>query len=271
MKNKYLLSIGLLSALVLFSCKKEESKPISITPIVEEPIIEEEEVTADESLNISCEITCYGHNIIKLHSFAYGSYTITDKGICYGTSPTPTTSDITQSSSTEYFTINNLIPSTTYYIRQYAINEFGTFYSNEVSTTTNINPPTLSIGDMYQGGMIASLNCDGTHGLIVSTYHNQTTYTHVQSVIECDTYTSGGYDDWFLPSKYSMQTIYTNLYTTGLLTNFGSGSTIYNSYWTNTPAGGNNFEDFFYYFSFANGMNTDTEFYEMYSRPVRSF
>ena len=70
-----------------------------------------------------------------------GGSLITQRGVCYSTTPTPTTANTTviSGSGTGSFTSNltGLIPNSTYYVRAYAINSAGTAYGNEVSFTAN--------------------------------------------------------------------------------------------------------------------------------------
>ena len=69
-----------------------------------------------------------------------GGSLITQRGICYSTSSSPTTANTTiiGGSGTGSFTSNltGLTASTTYYVRAYATNSAGTSYGNEVSFTT---------------------------------------------------------------------------------------------------------------------------------------
>jgi len=70
-----------------------------------------------------------------------GNTTITEKGICWGTSPNPTTSNtklITNAAINSPISIYPypLQSSTLYYIRAYAVTPLGTVYSSQVSTTT---------------------------------------------------------------------------------------------------------------------------------------
>lgn len=79
-----------------------------------------------------------------------GGTPVTHRGICFGTSPTPTTANtsILSGSGTGSFTSNltGLKDSTTYYVRAYAINSAGTAYGNELSfTTTSSNPNHLNV------------------------------------------------------------------------------------------------------------------------------
>lgn len=69
-----------------------------------------------------------------------GGATVVGRGICWGTEHNPTISDShgSNGTGTGTFTVDlsDLSPSTTYYVRAYAINSVGTSYGNEVSFTT---------------------------------------------------------------------------------------------------------------------------------------
>jgi ligand-binding sensor domain-containing protein len=69
-----------------------------------------------------------------------GGGTITARGLCWSTSPSPTTSNFTTNdgAGTGSFTSNltGLNPGITYYVRAYATNSAGTAYGNEVNFTT---------------------------------------------------------------------------------------------------------------------------------------
>jgi len=70
-----------------------------------------------------------------------GGATVTERGVCWNTSPTPTTANpkTTDGTGTGTFTssITSLLPNTTYYVRAYATNNTGTAYGDEVSFTTS--------------------------------------------------------------------------------------------------------------------------------------
>ena len=72
-----------------------------------------------------------------------GGAALTARGVCWSTSHNPTVSGshTNDGTSTGTFTSNltGLTPSTTYYVRAYATNSFGTFYGDEVSVTTSQN------------------------------------------------------------------------------------------------------------------------------------
>jgi uncharacterized protein (TIGR02145 family) len=69
-----------------------------------------------------------------------GGLEITHRGVCWSTNPNPTINDDTTLNLNEkhYFVarLSGLEPSTTYYIRAYAINEKGTAYGKEITFTT---------------------------------------------------------------------------------------------------------------------------------------
>ena len=69
-----------------------------------------------------------------------GESAVTEKGLCWSTSPTPTIADshIACGTGTGSFstTLTGLTSGTTYYIRAYATNGAGTAYGNEVFCTT---------------------------------------------------------------------------------------------------------------------------------------
>jgi uncharacterized protein (TIGR02145 family) len=71
-----------------------------------------------------------------------GGATVTERGIVYGTSSNPTTSNtkISSGSGTGSFSVNvtSLNPNTTYYIRSYAINSAGTGYGNNITFQTTV-------------------------------------------------------------------------------------------------------------------------------------
>ena len=76
-----------------------------------------------------------------------GTAPITQRGVCWGTYPNPTTasSHTTDGSGTGAFVSNlaGLTRNTLYYIRAYANNSAGTIYGNELSFTTLNDPSTF--------------------------------------------------------------------------------------------------------------------------------
>ncbi len=120
-----------------------------------------------------------------------GSATVTERGVCWGTSHNPTISGshATSGTSTGTFTVNmtGLTANTHYYVRAYAKNSAGISYGNEVDFTTsqNISAPTVTTSQVTNvtqttatgGGNVTS---DGgatvtERGICWSTSHNPTT------------------------------------------------------------------------------------------------
>ena len=80
---------------------------------------------------------------------ADGGSSVTERGICYGTSANPSISNskAVMGNGTGAFsgTISGLAGNTTYYAKAYATNSYGTTYGTEVSfTTTQLLAPTLT-------------------------------------------------------------------------------------------------------------------------------
>jgi len=172
-----------------------------------------------------------------------GGASVTARGVCWNTTGSPTTADskTTNGSGTGSFisSLTGLTAGTTYYVRSYATNIVGTAYGDQVSFTT------FFIGQRYGGGFIFYVEGNGLHGLIAAASDESTgdwsnvnstllgttgtaigsgesnTYAiihqlgHTASAAKiCDSYVTveGGvtYDDWFLPSKDELNSMYVN-------------------------------------------------------------
>lgn len=96
-------------------------------------------VTTATTNNITYNSATSGGNVTSS-----GGATVTARGVCWSTSPNPTIEDphTTDGSGTGTFVsqITGLQPVTTYYVRAYATNSFGTAYGNEEVFTTATAP-----------------------------------------------------------------------------------------------------------------------------------
>ncbi len=83
-----------------------------------------------------------------------GGSPVTEKGLCWSTTPNPTTSDSKTSdgnglgSFTDLFT--GLTPWTNYHVRAYATNAVGTSYGADIAFQTSINGGVFDISSFYQ-------------------------------------------------------------------------------------------------------------------------
>ncbi|MEI6823815.1 MAG: hypothetical protein WCL51_17940, partial [Bacteroidota bacterium] len=95
-----------------------------------------------------------------------GGYTVTTRGVCYSTSPGPTTasSKVTSGTGSGVFsaTMTGLTPNTKYYVRAFGTNAVSTYYGNEISFTTSngaislttTTPYSVTINSATSGGNI---------------------------------------------------------------------------------------------------------------------
>ncbi len=93
-------------------------------------------VTTTTATNITANSAVCGGNVT-----GDGGYTVIQRGVCYSTTPNPTTGGMhtTDGSGTGSFVSNltGLTAGTTYYYRAYATNATGTVYGEERTLTTN--------------------------------------------------------------------------------------------------------------------------------------
>lgn len=113
-------------------------------------------------------LNTYAASGVSIDSAASGGYNISDggtpiteRGICYSTSPTPTTSSskvIDSLTGTTAFisSLSSLSDNTLYYVRAYAINKKGTSYGNQITfSTLDLTTATVSttaISDIRETG-----------------------------------------------------------------------------------------------------------------------
>jgi hypothetical protein len=168
-----------------------------------------------------------------------GGGTVTERGVCWSTSPNPTIADskTIDGDGAGVFTssLTGLSPNTPYYVKAYATNRVGTAYGDQVSFSTI----SFAIGQTYGGGVIFWLDGTGQHGLISATSNQSTSaewgcygttiggtstsigtgQANTTAIVNgcstagiaariCNDLVLNGYDDWFLPSKDELNQMY---------------------------------------------------------------
>jgi hypothetical protein len=128
-----ILAIVVASSILFVACTKEMSE-VRLDP----------KLSTSQVLNVtSATATVVGFVVAEGDGF-------TEKGVCYNTTPAPTTanSKVAYSGTTPTATFNvvlsNLAYATKYYARAYAVNPGGTLYGEEYSFTTLPVVPTLT-------------------------------------------------------------------------------------------------------------------------------
>jgi len=143
-------------------------------------------LTTSAPTNITTTGATLGGNITS-----DGNATVTERGVCYSTSPNPTTANtkLVIGSGTGSFSqaITGLTANTTYYVRAFAVNSQGTAYGNQQTFTTSLElslavlttstPTNITTTGATLGGNITS---DGNatvteRGVCYSTSPNPTT------------------------------------------------------------------------------------------------
>ncbi|PKP37270.1 MAG: hypothetical protein CVT98_06305, partial [Bacteroidetes bacterium HGW-Bacteroidetes-15] len=139
MNSRFLILTGVIIFILLISCeKKEVDDPTKGLPVV----------TTMDVTQVTNNTAISGGQIVS-----QGTHPITQKGVCWSTTPLPTTLDgITiDGSGIEDFSssLSRLNSSTTYYLRAYATNSRGTSYGEEKVFTTFYGIITDVEGNTY--------------------------------------------------------------------------------------------------------------------------
>jgi hypothetical protein len=150
-------------------------------------------VTINEPSNItSTTATCSGNVTSE------GSASVTERGICYNTSGTPTTSSnkVTSGSGGGAFTCNltGLTPNTKYYVRAYAKSSAGTSYSSQKEFTTSSGGGGSSVTEFTEGfetglpSTWATIDADGDG---YNWYNGYSGHNGSSGLMTSDSYSSG--------------------------------------------------------------------------------
>lgn len=114
--------------------------------------------TADVT-EISMSTAVCGGEVLK-----DGGSSVTARGVCWSMKENPTTDDshTSDGTGTGLFTSNltGLIADTTYYVRAYATNEYGTNYGEQIAFTAGKTPPTVTT-DEVTSITVNSAQCGG--------------------------------------------------------------------------------------------------------------
>ena len=187
-----------------------------------------------------------------------GDPAYTERGFVYGTMLIPTvdngaTKVVAAGTIAGVFNaeVNDMVPDKTYYVRAYAISPAGVVY-----------------------GEINSIDSETKAYFVLPTFqHNGQTYRVYpdlgsemewdQAMQACEDLTFGGYDDWILPSKEVLNTMYINKDEIGgFRTSYGVDS----EYWSSSEAP----NGLHWYQSFYKGLQSKGGDYDNnYVRPVR--
>ncbi len=103
--------------------------------------ITEPDVTTDNVSAVTATTATSGGNVTS-----NGGAEVTARGVCWGTTEKPTGNKTSDGSGNGHFpsNITGLTANTIYYVRAYSTNSVGTSYGNEVSFSTNGNPPVAA-------------------------------------------------------------------------------------------------------------------------------
>ncbi len=171
-----------------------------------------------------------------------GQSSVTERGLCWNTAGTPliTDSHVSDGAGSGVFTsamITGLTENTTYYVRAYASNSYGTAYGNEVAfnsgwvfdktekfggyvfyndgtghgmaaSTTHLSEAQIwgTIYEWVPGGTSTAV---GTGDTNTTNIINQYGADHNTAAYLCRYgYTAGGFSDWFLPSRDELLLMY---------------------------------------------------------------
>ena len=222
--------IALISLLSFISCDKQED----FTPVFSSTIVELDDDTVRISASISADVELESQGLIYSQ---YSDLSMAQTGTYYYSNYDRGILDVDQLATQEYL-LKDLVSSTTYYYRLFAVNDGAVKESEVLSFMTDC--PGLGCGpaggpiiweDGMGGGIEAATSytvdevwgCDGTSAstdeIIGSGQANTTqiitdcgTNTLAQ---KCEDYSQNGFSDYYMPSKDEMALIYEEVFVKG--------------------------------------------------------
>jgi len=188
-----------------------------------------------------------------------GSSVVTERGLCWNTTGSPTTNDnkAADGSGAGLFTnasLTGLLANTMYYVRAYAINSQGTAYGIEITFNSGYAHGTDYAGGytFYNDGSGGGLVCAKTDQSSSLRWHNGSLIVtgavstaiasgqaNTSAIVTsqgdgsyaaklCDDLDSEGHTDWYLPSRDEMNLMYTVLRANSI------GGFAESSYWSSS-------------------------------------
>ncbi len=154
---------------------------------------------------------------------AIANSNVTERGICWGTSPEPTTKvqATTEGDGRGYYTLDltGLTPGTTYYVRAYAINGKGTTYGAEISFTTDAEEPNYATAEIDRDEHEGKIEIENAVSIGNSVYAGSSYFgTQGNNVNDWTHYDATGYTNIYIDG-----TSYNTLENSGNFMNIGGG------------------------------------------------
>lgn len=216
-----------------------------------------------------------------------GGLFVSSRGVIWGELPNVSFDNYTDyedcRNSTGIFSslISGFEPETSYYYRAYATNSLGTSYGEELTFTTL----TLSVGDLYQGGVVGYILKEDDPGFIPSEVHGliiaendlgSATWCHEGKIVIntstllgtglsntnkivavcaasnsaaklCYDLNLNGFGDWFLPSRDELRVLIQNKEAIGVILDVNYG------YWSSSISPLTNFNSTYVWVVYYNG------------------
>lgn len=206
---------GVLLAILLPGCKKDEKPVVQLTPTVMTTAVIQHPITDLDHINVTCggEVTSDGGAIV------------TSRGVCWSIYPLPTIEDsvILAGKGSGKFSVDllSLKPFTKYYVRAWATNSKGTAYGDTLSfftETPDLSKPCPGMptvadidGNVYKTVLIGD-QCWMKENLRTTRYNDQTSIPLINNDQGWVTLGSNGARTWVKDDSATYATLYGALY-----------------------------------------------------------